>query len=437
VTIIGRRPSPRALLIGWTDSAVDVLSGLFATSRSIESIDEVDSADWDVVIAGSGVDPTLPSHLFVLAFGGPLPPPTHRSPENIGQVDFARKLMSTEFILPDDLPPGASDLVRELIPRLGDPPYFGLIETTAMGWRGNVTPQSVKHLLTSSSGHALAGIFTRHRSKAEVWAIPHAWTDLRWIDLAVARWRGLDAERFPSNPDWRHDPQWSTSAESSIAARIQRLRLRREEVVAELEADERRSIQEFERLLADGDARERMLLTAQGEPLVAAVAACLEELGFNVQPSDEILSGQPKREDLRVSLPSKLWTALVEVKGYKEGAKINDLMKFIRYAELFLKDSGRTADAKWYVVNQFRNDDPATRAAPLRGADMDAEAFGDGGGLIIDTRDLLRLWLAVEAGTVSPEEARTSLVTSRGRFELEGATAAEAAGPTAATRSDP
>ncbi|MFI5541570.1 hypothetical protein ACIA5H_34825 [Nocardia sp. NPDC051900] len=49
------------------------------------------------------------------------------------------------------------------------------------------------------------------------------------------------------------------------------------------------------------------------------------------------------------------------------------------------------------------------------------EVFADGGGLVIDTRDLFLLDKAVAAGQVSAEEARGLLMGSVGLFEISTA----------------
>ncbi|MGC8635348.1 MAG: hypothetical protein ACP5VP_11975 [Candidatus Limnocylindrales bacterium] len=95
----------------------------------------------------------------------------------------------------------------------------------------------------------------------------------------------------------------------------------------------------------------------------------------------------------------------------------SDLARFIRYTELFVREEKRPPDAKWYVVNQFKNDDPAQRPRPLRGAEGDVETFGEADGVIVDTRDLFFLWRAVAAGDLSTAAARELLTSARGIFE--------------------
>lgn len=76
-------------------------------------------------------------------------------------------------------------------------------------------------------------------------------------------------------------------------------------------------------------------------------------------------------------------------------------------------------DAAWYVVNQFRSQDPASRPRALASNDPEIAEFSESEppGLVIDTVELFKLWQAVGDKRVSQEEARTLLTTSTGRFE--------------------
>jgi hypothetical protein len=46
------------------------------------------------------------------------------------------------------------------------------------------------------------------------------------------------------------------------------------------------------------------------------------------------------------------------------------------------------------------------------------ETFGDGGGLVIDTKDLFRLRMCVRRGDITVEQARAKLRGSENRFYM-------------------
>ncbi len=163
----------------------------------------------------------------------------------------------------------------------------------------------------------------------------------------------------------------------------------------------------------------RRLLTAQGEELGAAVIAAFTELGFEVQDVDveRGRAGLARVEDLNLTCPDQPEVRiLAEVKGYAGGAKASDLIQIGNHAVRYTQRQGVPPDLSWYVVNQFLDRDPELRQAPLAGAVEDVTAFAQGGGLIIDTRELFQLTEAVSGERVAAKEARASLLGQRGVF---------------------
>lgn len=61
--------------------------------------------------------------------------------------------------------------------------------------------------------------------------------------------------------------------------------------------------------------------------------------------------------------------------------------------------------------------DPSSRQPVLHGSEGDVSAFADGGGLIIDTRELFYLLMKIRRQEVDASEARERLRSSRGRFK--------------------
>lgn len=248
-----------------------------------------------------------------------------------------------------------------------------------------------------------------------IWLPAGARTHLSaWFGAAIALWRVQAPERFPVNADWEAEMRWSSPAE--IAARdlltvfedeegqrLARAETARQGLRAELEQ------------ATQGGAEARAILTGDGDELVEAVGRALSRLGFEVVNADALPENRSaKKEDLQVRLGS--WVALAEVKGYTRGAKSNDLLQVLKAAMTFAVRTSREPDALWYIVNAHRRTDPAVRPIPLE-SDPDHVSSIENG-CVIDTRELFRLWQAVELGLISKEDGRTQLQSAHGLYRF-------------------
>lgn len=137
-----------------------------------------------------------------------------------------------------------------------------------------------------------------------------------------------------------------------------------------------------------------------------------------------------KLEDLRATDPDTPgWTALIEVKGYLNGAKVNDVVKITgRPSVAFAAETHRAPETVWHVVNAWRQTDPATREVAIANVN-DLQPLTAAGGALIDTRDLFTAWRDVQEGRTTQQEARASLRAARTRWQPS--TSASASGPAA------
>jgi hypothetical protein len=165
---------------------------------------------------------------------------------------------------------------------------------------------------------------------------------------------------------------------------------------------------------------ERGLLTAQGDDLVDAVRACLEEIGFHVVNVDqEIATKGDRREDLRISDHDRPdWVAIAEVRGYKRGAQLNDLLRISRFVARYVQEAGRMPDASWYIVNHNMDQDPSIRPTPLASNPTEVTTFVDGNGLIIDTRFLFKKLMEVRSGLIESRDLRLALISGTGVIDV-------------------
>ena len=190
-----------------------------------------------------------------------------------------------------------------------------------------------------------------HPDIAEAWWLPIEPDDAEtfdfaaWVRAALDAWHIQDPDRFPGPADWTRSHEWMTHEELQLQHAVEQAEADLEQQQAELQAevDSRASALAEAQALHDGD--ERVLLTGQGDELVAAVEAMLQRMGFLVDNRDDTKVGQ-KLEDLRVSDPASSWMALVEVKGYtSSGGKPRDLQQLYRFAGIFEGQTGSLPDA--------------------------------------------------------------------------------------------
>ena len=101
----------------------------------------------------------------------------------------------------------------------------------------------------------------------------------------------MDADRFPGPPDWTRSIDWMTYEERLLQDEVKQAQFDLEAQVAALQERVVDRVAALNEAQTRHDADERVLLTGQGEDLVAAVT------------------------DLRVKDPQSPWQALAEIKG--------------------------------------------------------------------------------------------------------------------------
>lgn len=444
--IVGEPKRPQAFFIGFEADDADyrAMATLVARAERLDSTDELmlryRLAEWDIVVSrgaggkeyrGSLQD--FPAWMHVLALDAHETGWLEVSGNAPVAFDFAGRQPSQQVHIHDvGVPDALRRMVKtELVPSLAElnsrpylrPRSFRGTQTERL--TGGRTPVGTP-LVTDADGNAIAGHYAR-RDNGQAGGycmvlpfLPSA--PERWLLAAMKWWRDLTPHRFTDLPSWQEEERWQTTEELDARAIIASLSAER----VRMEADLRRREEEAQGALvsasAAADAGRRRLLTEQGDPLVAAVAEAFVQLGFEVVDADaETAPGAPRMEDLRLHDPTDPgWTNITEVKGYSGGGKTSDLQAMARFAMVFLQRTGRLPSSRWYVVNQFRTQDPNGRAALLSGADEDLLVFAGDGGLAIDTRDLFELVRRVDSGVLEREAARVLLRGASGRFALPG-----------------
>jgi len=433
--IVGIKPSPRALIVGFDDQRSLQLAELFQTSQRVGNFGAVREAEWDVIVTTASTitehrgGSILPApHLYILAFGGvhDIHASFSTNDSTVWSLGCSRLTLAREFEIPPDLPADVERLVlTDLLPwaqkqHVNAAIQFEQVKGVSHGnWynaKANWQP-----FLQTADRETLAGSFRRGKNQAETWLLPTTEVDVvGWAKVAISHWHELDSKRFPYDLSWRQSERWLTPRELEVKRKLALVLAEREKTLAGLLERERQLQIELAELGRAAAALERVLLIGQGTPLVEAVARALEAVGFIVEPMDAKQPANDRREDLRVTAPGDSeWIALVEVRGYRNGAQLSDLMRLGRFRGRYLKETGREPTACWYIVNQFVGVDPGSRQKPLGGNLDEVHEFATDGGLIIDTRDLFALWNAIESGTLTPNDARSMLRESRGVFEMK------------------
>jgi hypothetical protein len=422
----GELARPRLLLHGYPQELADAVSDVFPTTREVEYLAEVDLAEYDALVA-YGQD-SSPPHLFSLSTHGGVVP-NMELPFSPPGVYFNSHSTTQSKILyvPPELPEPLIEIIEQrLIPLLRDRqsnPY--------LTWDTSYNPfdpkwkqlpairdvEAIHPFVRTKNGEILAAAIEKRGGLADAWIVPIDYLDEieAWLRAAIPLWRQRSPQRFPWKEDWAANPVWQTPQEEAIHRDLQTLRSERLEAEAKFIAAEEALVQKGATAAAEASTGIRSLLLDKGEPLATTVENCLVEMGFKVTNMDAIQPEHDKVEDLRV-LDGE-WVALCEVKGHKSGAKSNDLLLFAKWIGRYATEHQRTPDACWYVVNQFRGQDPSERPLALESKQIELDTWSQStDGMVIDTAQLFLLWKDVVNDKLTREQARKLLKDSRGRF---------------------
>lgn len=412
---IGNRPKPRLLILDLEDSDLrKAISHLAPTVRIMASSDlsKIRQPDWDVaVVFGDGRAVT--EQLYLIQFGGTFGG-SIVSQQAGSILTILATSRATQFEIPDALPDSIRPLVRSSLVKLVESRSPNSVMRAGLPDNTNdYKPEISQPFMSDADGNVLAGCFARASNSARCWWLPAGIeSPEKWVAAALADWANVDSETFPGAPSWQDREEWQTPAELGLRSEISATRDRYEALLGELRHEELVLGTELEAAVAEANVTARRLLTAQGEELVDEVQATLEELGFNVTNVDkEITNPGDRREDLRVTTPDQQeWVAISEVRGYKRGAQLNDLMRINRFVIRYLQETGKVPDNAWYIVNHDLDQDPTVRPSPLASNPLEVQTFAEDNGLIIDSRFLFRIRMKVRSGEMRPEEARARLI---------------------------
>ncbi|MDQ5982304.1 MAG: hypothetical protein QG549_301 [Patescibacteria group bacterium] len=442
MTIHNQKPHPRVLFVNFENSEMDELQpiiDLFPVHKFITYNNfKVDQTEYDVAIVSSDADVSqIASHIFVIAFGTDSLGKQARE-KYWAEFDFEYNVSAaTEFIENDDLrDERLSKLIQDTLLSIylnANSHHHGLI-AKAVTHKGTYGSSYQKFsgwisLLSDQHENIFSGYAIRSQiaeRPAELWRLPELEYDdmKRWVEYLLDRWRLTHPEIFSSSDDWKRSREWSSTEELRLLDAIQNAG----DIFESARVNYETELQTLQNQLtgehAKADAGARMLLTSQGDDLKDSVKSTLEFFGFSVEDYDETLSkqgrGTDKLQDLnvRTTVGEEPWISLVEVKGYKKGAKQGDLLKISRFEKRYMQENaGSPPNATWYVVNHDIEESPDRRHKALATNLSDVKVYAENDGLVIDTVDLFNLRTSVETGDYTNEQARDILTGQKGYFE--------------------
>ena len=409
---------PRVAAIGLEDAQLESLKQLCGVLRSAPSLPEyLQSYSWietDIIVASGYTRFEVDVSVSVLTFGFNFLQwsDRHSSAFDIPVKHHALSKPHNnewELTVPPTCPERYKPLAIELSSQLslaGEPPAAidtsrqsctSLIETTSG------LPVALRIELPEKSNPGDGG-----KSGNIALLLPRASNLVAWFRELLFELHEINTASVPLAPPRFSQPlDWYTPQETALAARITA-------ITSEIERLSYEQAQLRTELAEEGERAERGIrraLWADGEDLVDVVSEILSDLGFKVRDMDsELREGEPKREDLRLSLQGDPnWQAIVEVKGYSGGTRTNDARQIREFRERFIKEEGRLPDLTLWISNPFRVVEPSSRPTPDQGVHDAAETVGAVHVLI---SDLYRQWALVTAGSLESETAVQNLANA-------------------------
>jgi hypothetical protein len=429
-------PRPRILFENVPDDVYDELAPLAGTAKRIDEDAPIHPSDWDLLVTFHWNAAARDESLHVLSFGAYSLDmvelgggastalfrgnKTHARGGGVAESASAELAGLVRRTVIEHI--SNSDERETWVFSRGMPSSFAR-ETVACGdLDGRCDP--LVHIGQERFVYALHRTRTVEGERpARCWALPSETVGHReWLLYVLDELRTYDPGRFPSDPAWQTRATWATPELRD--ALVQRAQLEDEWTKAQEEFEQRRvaSDDDVHAKTAAATSGPWRLLTAQGDDLVAAVAACLTDVGFTVRDMDDHHDETTgaKLEDLRVTdQDAPGWECLAEVKGYTKGAKVNDVPQVTgRPSVAYAAEHGHAPSSVWHVVNTFLATDPSTRPQAIP-SDLDLQPLTDAGGALIDTRDLFSALRDVQTGAGRAADVRATLRRASTRWRYE------------------
>ena len=407
---------PRVAAIALRESQLDSIAPLCGTLRAADTLRAYLAAySWsetDITVLGSEFPkgPEVPGHVLAIGhvtfeWAGSDPFPIE-CPRLTWRQNTEREVTATTA--------GTKlfgRLATELAAQLQDAGHPPTVFQTV-----RIPQMSVEPLVVTTSDRPVAllcrsayGPESGQERHAVALALPRATQLAAWLRAFLTIVHTVDQHSVPQAPPQLSNPaDWYTPSERTLAAQLTEIARQAER----LEADRKRLEAELAAAGEQADTADRRCIWADGDELVAAVGRILEGLGFVVRDMDaEKRTGEPKREDLRLTLPDhSRWEAIAEVKAYMNGSRTSDTRQIREQRDRYIKEQGRPPELTLWIANPYRSiTDPSDRPAPDNNV---AESAANIEAVHVSTADLYRLWVLVQTGSLGQEEAVQHLINA-------------------------
>lgn len=442
--VVNERPPPR-VLVYYADFSIDFswVSSRAETFRMIESLDDEDLAEWDLLVTDLDLVESSRSDFF--GHTGSLTVPdnlntfrvqdtelSHDRLVDIAHRENDRKITGTvrwKTLVPgrrsrrvNELPEALQDLVQgSLLPAI-----------EKRDFQEGILPCSDEDLLPTITqfrpflvgpGDLAYGASYRRMGGSRHWVIPSDAGDLgEWLDCAISEWHLEAPHIYPSAGAWQTSAEWMTAAELDAQSQLEATQSELQARIAELDVLRAASEASLVSLRKAGDVGRRRLVTAKDFELQDEVLSTLGRLGFDVEDMDPKWKEREHREDFRIKDPAQSdWFVLADATGSAKGAKMGKLMALQKHATKFVIEESRSAPPElWLFINHLLHRDPVTRG-PLF-TDSDAEAIEYADALAIDTTALFVLVRDYAETEEQRRAVRTWMRSQKGQLTLADAT---------------
>lgn len=414
---VGGLPRPRVLVLGdWKAEHWDALGRLFPTCWSIGTLPkDLDHNDIDLVIAGPD-SYSSSSHKYLrlcpLIMLGMAPDFEHQI--NFYATSLSRRI---EVILPN-LP---SELYRLRERELFEIDNYSQWKTlTAWASKGDTRPLPLNEcsILHNTEKESLGFVtdplcspFSRVKYRACLpWQVKYP---VEWASAIFNYWAESMPDDHPFYIPWRKDPKWMTPKELEAFNELERLNKEEDAVLARINAARMRANQHFQEHHAiANNGIKKLLDSKKDKELVSITKDVLTEMGFSVQDVDEISPPGQFAEDLRLSHPDFCGEVLCEIKGFKGGAKREDLDQIRWHIAQYRRDNDKGPYRSWFIVNGQFGELPGRRYAPFHSDKEAVRSLEDNEKiLVIGTCDLYRLLIDE---TLTQDKRRQHLLEKEG-----------------------
>ena len=179
---------------------------------------------------------------------------------------------------------------------------------------------------------------------------------------------------------------------------------------ASLKKEYERRIEELNIAIEKNNTKHRFLhnlITATGTELVKSLEQYLHWLGFESVKNCDETKPEQKEEDLQIPLDKGL--LIIEAKGIGGTSKDSECSQISKIRHRRGRERGTYDVYALYIVNHQRYLPPENRLNPPFTKAQIADAISDERGLLT-TYELFKLYFYVEAGLITKEEARNSLL---------------------------